>query len=566
MPSPTPPVDSDRLALRSAGALAAVYTELAALQARLAALRDWQPAASLAAEADWVRQQLDQMAATWSNKLVVALAGPSGAGKSTLLNALAGHEISPTGLERPTTRSLIAYVADEADIAALRARWGQADIQVRLAPAAPALQYLVLVDAPDTNTTPVGLAALGRVLDTADVVITVFAAQNPRLHDNIQFLAPYIRRLPPESVVPVVNMVDRAPLAALQEQVLPDLRQALAADWNLHPEHIYLVSAKASLPDASFAPDEQPLHTLNEFDALRQFLFEALNRASQVVDRRLARAQHLLALVNQDLAAAIAEHRPAIESARDQLRHANQAMANALQEKLQRRASELRGLDLHAALYGQLASRWWGPVGWVVALWSLIVRAVAWLSHLGQHHRPLSGDSATALLLDVSDLDETLAALYAEYWPPVADVLSAAGFGRLREPQRRQAEVQHTREQLQAHSTIAVSEALEQSARRLAHPLLQVALNGPVLGLLGWVGYQTVAAFVSGDYLPAEYFQNAGTALLALWAAGFVLLQVIVSLAVRSGVKRRAARALASTATEQLGRDLLAQLAILLEH
>ncbi|MEN6478528.1 MAG: hypothetical protein ABFD20_02680, partial [Anaerolineales bacterium] len=257
---------------------------------------------------------------------------------------------------------------------------------------------------------------------------------------------------------------------------------------------------------------------------------------------------------------------PAIESARDQLRHANQAMTNALQEKLKRRASELRGLDLHAALYGRLASRWWGPVGWLVALWSLIVRAVAWLSHLGQHHRPLAGDSVTALPLDVSGLDEVLAALYAEYWPPAADALSAAGLSRLREPQRWEDEVQHASEQLQAHSAVAVSEALEQSARRLAHPLLQVALNGPVLGLLGWVGYQTVAAFVSGDYLPAEYFQNAGTALLALWASGFVLLQVIVSVAVRSGVKKRAARALASAATWQLGQDLLAQLDILLER
>ncbi|NLX36853.1 MAG: ATP-binding cassette domain-containing protein, partial [Chloroflexi bacterium] len=89
MDSPALWTDHDRLALRSTGALAGMTAELALLQSRLASASDWRPAKPLLAEIAWVQQQFEQMTASWSSKLVVALVGPSGAGKSTLLNALA---------------------------------------------------------------------------------------------------------------------------------------------------------------------------------------------------------------------------------------------------------------------------------------------------------------------------------------------------------------------------------------------------------------------------------------------------------------------------------------------
>ncbi len=565
MDSSPPWADHDRLALRSAGALAEVSAELAALQARLASAPDWRPAEPLLAEAAWVRQQLDQMAASWSGKLVVALVGPSGAGKSTLLNALAGREVSRTGLARPTTQGIIAFVAQAEDVEALRPRWGGGEVQVQVEPTAQGLQHLVLVDAPDTNTTPAGLVALGQVLDTADVVVAVFAAQNPRLHDNIRFLAPYLRRLAAASVVPVINMVDRAPLDELRQQVLPDLQQTLAEEWGLQGQRIYLVSARASLPDATFAADELPLHTVNEFGALRRFLFEALNTATQVVDRRLARARRLVEMVCKDLDAALDQHRSALEQARQQLARLAQTTSDALRQALESRAGELRGLDLHAALYGRLSSRWWGPVGWLVAIWGVLVRGAAWVAGIGRRGRLLGSDEGdSALLIDVAGVEDALAQLYAERWPPVADALAAAGWAGMRDRQRWETEARATRERLAARTPLALSAALDVSAGRLAHPLLQLVLNAPVLALLGWVGYQTVAAFATARYLSGSYFQNAGIALLAVWLAAFVVLQVIVSLAVRLGLRRRAARELAGAATWRLAADLAAQIDALL--
>lgn len=548
--------DPDRLAMRSVGALAAVTAQLDAIAARLVQTPDWTPAAPLTAQLDWVRSQVDQMGASWGSKLVVAIVGPSGAGKSTLLNALAGREISPTGLNRPTTRQVVAYAAQEADLAGLLPRWGEDAAQVEIEPNAPSLEYLLLVDSPDTNTTHENQALLRRVLETADVVLAVFPAQNPRLHDNIRFLAPYLRRIPAESVTPVINMVDRVALNELNEDVAPDLRGAIAREWGHQPEHVYLVSARASLPGRTAIPDEAPLHDTNEFPALQRMLFESLNRASQVVDRRLARADHLLAMLEADVEAAIRQHADALDTADAALGELDTHVVGLLRGILSRRGRGLRGIDLHAALYGRLASRWWGLVGWLVGLWGLLVRSAAWVAGLGR-----GGRDRAAASIDLSEVSTALDGLYAERWPTVADALLRAGFSTaVRDPDRWREQSARTRDRLVALGQRVLDEAVERSARRLSSVIVQVLFNAPPLALLGWIGYETVLGFISGSYLSGEYFENAGMALLAVWAFCFVLLQIVISLAVRLGLQRRAARALADAASWTLAADIQAQL------
>jgi len=262
----------------------------------------------------------------------------------------------------------------------------------------------------------------------------------------------------------------------------------------------------------------------------------------------------------------VAAQRAELGEARRQLARVEQSVTAALQGALRAQANTLRGLDLHAALYGRLAARWWGPLGWIVALWGALVRASAWAARLGSHDRStLAGGDAVAWLPSLDELHQALDTVYAERWPPVADALAAAGFVGLRERRRWLAETASAADRLQVAGARAVEEALDGSAAILAHPLLQALLNAPVLGLLGWTGYQAVAAFVTGAYLPASYFQNAGIALLTVWAGCFVLLQLLVSLTVRVGLRRRVARVLAGAASWRLGQEVSEQIAGLIE-
>ena len=561
MTGPDTAPDADALTLRSVGALAYVTAELDALQAQLEALPQWRPARPLLAELAWVRTKLEQLGDSWGKKLVVAIVGPAGAGKSTLLNALAGGTISPVGLTRPTTRQVIAYTRSRADLDGLLLHWGEEDVQVRLAPGTPGLEHLILVDTPDTNTLPENQQLLARVLERADLVLAVFPAQNPKLLDNISFLRPFVRRIPAEAVVPVLNMVDRAPRRELDDEIVPDFREALAREWHLEPAKIYLVSGRSSAPGAGFPADETPLHDLNEFETLRAYIFETLNQAQQVVDRRLDQAEHLLSLLQGDCSQAVASRADALSQARAELVALDQRARAALGEALREGLAQGGTLDLHAALYGALGERWWGPVGWLVAGWGLTLRLGASLRHLGRPGRgPFWRQADVAARAEVPGM-MALQQVYAESWPPVADLLVSAGF----DPVIRRRETWSGEEgrAMGAHTEAAYEQAMARCARRLSTLPLQALWNAPTLGMIGWVCVQSVLAFFQGSYLPPDYFQHAAIAVATIWAVSFALWQALVSVVVRRGLRRGVATAMVATLRWGLVEELHVQIDVL---
>jgi len=195
-------------------------------------------------------------------------------------------------------------------------------------------------------------------------------------------------------------------------------------------------------------------------------------------------------------------------------------------------------LDLHAALYGLLAPRWWGPVGWLVGLWGVLLRAASFVARLGR--RPVAILSSRAA--DAPPSAEALAALLptdevnhilVTAWPPLGDALVAAGFepvvrGAAAWQQRLSAAPGAMAEQSTAH----YREQLARVAGRLSSWPLQLLLNLPTLSMMGWIACETVLAFVQRAYLPPTYFQNGTMAAGAVWALSFVLLQGMVSLSV----------------------------------
>ena len=554
--------DLDRLALQSAGQMATIEAELEALGQDLGRVPLWRPAAALRAELSWVRSKVARLGEAWGLKLVVAIVGPSGAGKSTLLNALAGRELSRVGYERPTTRDVVVYSATRADADELVNALGADRVQVETAPGAADLEYLMLVDTPDTNTVPENQALLAETLEHVDVVLAVFSAQNPKLQDNITFLAPFVRRLPAGAVVPVLNRVDRVALEELQGDILPDFLREIASGWGRTPERVFLVSAAVSSPAAGspaagspaagFPDDEKPLHDVNEFGELRRFLYETLNQAHQVADRRLERAEHLLDLLGEQRCQLLGQYGSAREEASRHLEILEAETQEALLAEFGtgRRASTL---DLQSELYVDLARRWWGPVGWLIAIWSLLLRLGGSVSHLVAPKSAVLGASSAAGP-PLAGAMSALTRLYAERWPPVGDALVAAGFeasvrgiGSQREEQVRA---------LGGQAMARCDELTVARVRRLATGLsngaLQFALNAPTLGLLGWVAYQTLWGFYQQRFLPPDYFRHAGIALLAVWLLSFVGMQVLCSLLLRGPLRRRLAQGYAETFSEAL--------------
>lgn len=559
-------VGGDDLAMRSVGMLAYIEAELDAMEDMLALVPTWRPAQALRAQAAWVRQKVQGLGASWSEKLVVAIVGPSGAGKSTLLNALAGRMLSPVGLTRPTTRGVVVYAESVADGEGLATALGRAHVRIETAPESDTLRHLILIDTPDTNTTPENRELLARVLEHVDLMLAVFPAQNPHMADNVDFLRPFVQQLPPVAVVPILNMVDRVPRAELADEIVPRFRAAVADEWGVDGRP-YLISAGSVAPGAWPAvDDEQPLHDLNEFDALRAFIYDSLDRANQVVDTRVARAEHLLSLLRAHVCRALRDtgewRRRATEGlvtlddrARESLIDASGVGAGAV------------GLDAHAAFYGRVGPRWWGPVGWLIAAWGLLLRVLAYLAHLGRPSGSLyGGDRAVSpaprRLRD--SWADAVAQLRAEAWPPIADALMQAGFSRAAQggvSWRDEAET--SLDALDLARARAYDAQLDRLATRLSAWPLQAMLNAPVVGMVGWVAFETLGSLFRQQYLSGDYFRHAAIATAMVWLVSFVFWQVLAAMALGRSLHRAVARSVAGPAAETLTAALRGELDVL---
>ncbi|MEU9035559.1 GTPase [Streptomyces sp. NPDC048352] len=169
---------------------------------------------------------------------VVAIAGATGSGKSTLFNALAGVQISETGLRRPTTAAPIACSWSDG-AAGLLDRLeipGRLRRRPRETPEAGALRGMVLVDLPDLDSA-VGAHRehVDRVLALVDAVVWVV---DPEKYADAVLHERYLRPLAGHAEVTfvVLNQVDRLPGEAA-DLVLDDLRRLLDEDGIALGEH-----------------------------------------------------------------------------------------------------------------------------------------------------------------------------------------------------------------------------------------------------------------------------------------------------------------------------------------
>ncbi|MFE7464588.1 GTPase [Streptomyces sp. NPDC057499] len=175
-----------------------------------------------------------------SRHTVVAIAGATGSGKSTLFNALAGAQISDTGLRRPTTAAPIACswtdgAAGLLDRLAIPGRLRRRPQQGG-GDADEPLEGLVLVDLPDHDSAATEhREQVDRVLALVDAVIWVV---DPEKYADAALHEGYLRPLAGHAEVTfvVLNQIDRLPGDAA-DQVLDDLRRLLDENGMALGEH-----------------------------------------------------------------------------------------------------------------------------------------------------------------------------------------------------------------------------------------------------------------------------------------------------------------------------------------
>jgi energy-coupling factor transporter ATP-binding protein EcfA2 len=223
---------------------------LSRLAATLESIEFGLGSATLAAECDrlagTIRSYLIPRALDPDTPMTVVVAGPTGSGKSTVVNSLSGAEVAPTGALRPTTRT--PGVLASPDRASDYEVVGGVRCDV-FAVEAPFLDHLVLVDAPDIDSTSTRHRAIAETLiDSADVVVFVTSAL--RYADEVPW---QILRRAEARGAPVIHVLNR--VGSASAGAIVDFRSRLSAagmdeDVVMVPEH-HLAEDARSVPSVA---------------------------------------------------------------------------------------------------------------------------------------------------------------------------------------------------------------------------------------------------------------------------------------------------------------------------
>ncbi len=525
-------------ALKAFGKIESYKNDLNMLGSTLGGLSLWMPATALKKQCDEAIRMINDIAERFDRKLVVTIVGPCGAGKSTLLNALVGvDDLSPAGHQRPTTGHVIVFSSDPQDADQLVTGLGSESVEVKSGSAAATLEHVLIIDTPDTDSmayqkhSPLVREAIAR----SDMLICVFDSENPKRKDHVDFLAPFIRRFNGESLVSVINKCDRQDEAELKDRILPDFSAYIQAAWQTTVDRMLCISARRHLQDPQFDETAGPKHDFDQFEDLRELIFDSINRAGYVVDRRLENARSLRDFVFAEVSREISGHRTSLITAERQMREAQKkSFLDAVSAMKKDDSRQLFGVGL--MMYQKLSQRWIGPVGWMIAIWARLLIFGAGIAALFRFGRPVSQimgmisawrhfKESKAAVADTSN-DERVGAGLRTYrltamssWPDIAESLVGGGFdSTVRRVEDALPDTGIFSDKLAGIWSNALDSEMERLARKLSGMLLQFVLNLPMFAVLGYTGWITVQRFLQGSYLAGNFFLHA------LWTIGIILL------------------------------------------
>jgi hypothetical protein len=418
------------------------------------------------------------------------------------------------------------------------------------------------------------------------MLICVFDSENPKRKDHVDFLAPFIQRFNGESLVVVINKCDRQDELELKNRILPDFSTYIQDGWKKTVQQMLCVSARSHLQNPQWDETAGPKHEFDQFEMLQQLIFDNLNRAGYVVDRRLENARSLRDFVFKEVSREISRHRKPLAAAAEQFRDAERkSYLDAVAAMKNDDSHQLLGVSL--MIYQKLAQRWIGPVGWMTAIWARLLLFGAGMAALFRFGRPVSQiiglisawrhyKNSKSAMADTRN-DERVGAGLRTYrlaamsnWPNIAESMVGGGFDSA---------VRRVDDSLPADNTFgehfaglwsrSLESEMERISRRLSGLPLQIVFNLPALAILAYTGWITVQHFLLGSYLAFDFFLHA------LWTIGIVLLlsfflfQVCVRLAAGpERITRRAFEKMKRQADQLEGittNPVLEQLEIILE-
>ena len=540
--------------IRALGRIEGYKNDVRMLEAAIEQAPMWKPGAALKKQCDQVLPMIIDLEERFERKLVVTIIGPCGSGKSTLLNALAEVDgLSETGNLRPTTRNIVAFCREKSDAGHLNRQLGMENVETRSSHGAASLEYVMLIDTPDTdsNEQEKQIPMVHKAIALSDVLICVFDSENPKRRDHVDFLASYVRFFSGDSLVVVINKCDRQDENELKEKIMPEFLGFINNAWERPIQTVLCVSARRHLHDPGWDPTARPLHDFDQFKELRQMIFGTFNRPGFVIDRRLENAESLRDYIFEETRVEIEKDLEKLVAAKENIQAAEtKAVKDALFAFKNNNSRRLFGVNV--LLYQKLANRWLGPVGWLIAIWARILifgTGIVAMFRFGNPLRQLAGmvsslrhfkESRSVLAetgksegVDAAMRDYRLSIL--KEWPDIAESLVKARFDKsVRRIKNILPESDALNGDINALWRDSLYNTIEKSSKILSGFMLQIVFNIPVIGILGHVGWVTARNYFTGNYLSSDFFLHAFLTIGITMFLSFFIFQVCVRLAAGS--------------------------------